>query len=111
MSAIFLQILHIQHDLSVFNRVSGFTSFPADFLKKTTVALKIFKVLISGCWCFKSAQKIDTATSGLQFLSHFMSTFKAPTSRNQIFKNLESHRVVFFRKSAGKLVKNGRKHN
>ena len=30
-----------------------------------------------------------------------MSTFKAPTPRNQNLKNLESHRVVFFRKSAG----------
>jgi hypothetical protein len=34
-----------------------------------------------------------------------LSTFKAPTLRNQNLNNLESHRVVFFRKSAGKLVK------
>jgi hypothetical protein len=40
-----------------------------------------------------------------------LSTFETPTPRNQNSKNLESHRVVFFRKSAGKLVKNGRKHD
>jgi hypothetical protein len=39
------------------------------------------------------------------------STFKAPTPRNQNLKTAESHRVVLFRKSAGKLVKNGLKHD
>ena len=40
-----------------------------------------------------------------------MSTFIAPTPRNQNLKNLESDRVVFFRKLAGKLVENGQKHD
>jgi hypothetical protein len=40
---------------------------------------------------------------------NFLSTFKAPTPRNQNSKTAESHRVVLFRKSAGKLVKNGLK--
>ena len=31
--------------------------------------------------------------------------------KNQNLKTAESHRVVLFRKSAGKLVKNGLKHN
>ena len=37
---------------------------------------------------------------------NFLSTFKAPTPKNQNLKTAESIRVVLFRKSAGKLVKN-----
>ena len=40
-----------------------FDQFSRQFFKEdNSVGFKIFKILISGCWCFKSAQKIAPAT-------------------------------------------------
>ena len=42
-----------------------FDQFFGRFSKEdNSVGFKIFKILISGCWCFKSAQKIAPATVG-----------------------------------------------
>ena len=45
-----------------------FDQFSSRFSKEdNSVGFKIFKILISGCWCFKSAQKITSATVGQRF--------------------------------------------
>ena len=42
------------------------------FKEDNSVGFKIFKILISGCWCFKSAQKIAPATvSGVAIFVSF----------------------------------------
>ena len=48
-----------------------FDQFSGRFSKEdNSVGFKIFKILISGCWCFKSAQKIAPATVGQRFTQY-----------------------------------------
>ena len=42
-----------------------FDQFSSQFSNKdNSVGFKVFQILTSGCWCFKSAQKIAPATVG-----------------------------------------------